>query len=72
MWLELTGPEVRGGECCPGLMRAELTLALQEALFELDVLPGDEEGALVGVYAVIDDLQHAIQRAEELDGKPVG
>jgi hypothetical protein len=48
-------------------MRDELTYALREALFELDVLPSDEDAALVGLYAVMDDLQEALHRAQALD-----
>jgi hypothetical protein len=48
-------------------MREELCHALTEALFELDVLPESEEGALVGLYAVIDDLQDAVHRTEKMD-----
>jgi hypothetical protein len=52
--------------CCD-LMREELCHALMEALYELDVLPCEEDGALVGLYAVIDDLQAAIRRTESMD-----
>lgn len=55
-----------GCRCCD-IMREELCHALMEALYELDVLPENEEGALVGVYAVIDDLRAALERAECLD-----
>lgn len=62
--------EVSRGEshcrCCD-IMRDELCHALVEALYELDVLPENEEGALVGVYAVIDDLRTALDRTECLD-----
>jgi hypothetical protein len=51
----------------PNLMRDELSHALIEALYELDVLPPDDEAALVGLYAVMDDLQKAIHRTEALD-----
>lgn len=51
----------------PGVMRDELSHALVEALYELDVLPLDDEAAMVGLYAVMDDLQAAIQRTEALD-----
>ena len=58
------------GDCrCCDIMREELCRALTEALYELDVLPENEEGALVGVYAVIDDLRTALDRAECLDMK---
>lgn len=52
--------------CCDR-MRDELCHALMEALYELDVLPQNEDGAIVGVYAVIDDLQAAIGRTEAMD-----
>ncbi|MGK7313528.1 MAG: hypothetical protein ACN0LA_15025 [Candidatus Longimicrobiales bacterium M2_2A_002] len=48
-------------------MRDELCHALVEALYELDVLPESEEGALIGVYAVMDDLRTALDRTECLD-----
>jgi hypothetical protein len=51
----------------PGVMRDELSHALVEALYELDVLPQQEDAALVGIYAVMDDLQLAIRRTEALD-----
>ena len=60
----------RDGACrCCDVMREELCHALTEAQYELDVLPENEEGALVGVYAVIDDLRTALDRAECLDLK---
>lgn len=49
-------------------MRDELSHALHEALFELQALPETEDGALVGLYAVMDDLEDAVERTEELDG----
>ena len=52
--------------CCDQ-MREELCHALMEALYELDVLPENEEGAIVGVYAVIDDLRAALDRTECMD-----
>jgi hypothetical protein len=51
----------------PRLMRDELSHALVEALYELDVLPADEEAAVVGIYAVMDDLHNALNRTEALD-----
>ncbi|MFP4624415.1 MAG: hypothetical protein ACOC3J_00240 [Gemmatimonadota bacterium] len=48
-------------------MREELCHALMEAQYELEVLPVDEDGMLVGIYAVIDDLQAALRRTEALD-----
>jgi hypothetical protein len=58
-----------GRASCPGAtaMRDELSHALVEALYELDVLPGNEEAALVGLYAVMDDLREAIRKTEALD-----
>ena len=47
--------------------RDELSHALVEALYELEVLPKDQDGALVGLYAVMDDLTEAIHRTEALD-----
>ncbi len=62
------GPAKSTGRCrCCDVMRDELCHALTEALYELDVLPGEEEGALVGLYAVMDDLQAAIGRTESMD-----
>jgi hypothetical protein len=55
------------GPSDPVLMREELSQALVEALYELTVLPRDPEGALVGIYAVMEDLQRAIHRAEGCD-----
>jgi hypothetical protein len=49
------------------LMRDELRHALREALLELDELTQDGEGALVGLYAVMDDLEIAIRRTQALD-----
>lgn len=49
------------------MMRDELSHALVEALYELEVLPRNEDGALMGLYAVMDDLAEAIQRTERLD-----
>jgi hypothetical protein len=49
------------------LMREELSQALTEALFELEILPTNPDGAMMGLYAVMDDLQKAIQRTQSLD-----
>jgi hypothetical protein len=49
------------------LMRDELSSALTEALYELEVLPENPDGALVGLYAVMDDLHAAIRRTQALD-----
>lgn len=58
----------QAGNCrCCDIMRDELCHALVEALYELDVLPGNEEGAIVGIYAVMDDLRTAMDRAECMD-----
>jgi len=48
-------------------MRDELTHALVEALYELDLLPQDPDGAIVGLYAIMDDLEKAIRRTTALD-----
>jgi hypothetical protein len=58
-----------GRVLCPGAtaMRDELSHALVEALYELDVLSGNDEAALVGLYAVMDDLREAIRKTEALD-----
>jgi hypothetical protein len=49
------------------LMREELSQALTEALFELEILPTNPDGAMMGLYAVMDDLQKAIQRTQSID-----
>jgi hypothetical protein len=49
------------------LMKEELSQALAEALFELEILPKNPDGAMLGMYAVMDDLQMAIQRTQSLD-----
>lgn len=48
-------------------MRDELSHALFEALYELEVLPENADGALLGMYAVMDDLDAAMRRTERLD-----
>jgi len=55
---------------CPARMRKELKNALAEALYELDVLPDNEDGAILGLYAVMDDIKEAIRRTETLDRLP--
>ena len=56
------------GRCrCCDAMREELRHALVEAVYELEVLPDQEDAALVGIYAVIDDLQAAVHRTESMD-----
>jgi hypothetical protein len=57
------GAQVRVTE----LMREVLYHALLEAKYELEVLPRNRDGALLGLYAVMDDLQAAIRHAESLD-----
>lgn len=56
-----------GRSWSPEVMRDELSHALVEALYELEVLPADADGALMGLYAIIDDLQAAIERTERMD-----
>ena len=51
----------------PDIMRDELGHALVEALYELDVLPDEQDGALLGIYAILDDLRDVIDRTERLD-----
>jgi hypothetical protein len=61
----------RSGEgwvCCA--MRDELSHALHEALYELDVLPEDESAALLALYAIMDDLRSALHRAQAMDAAP--
>jgi hypothetical protein len=48
-------------------MRDELSHALVEALYELEVLPDDQDGAVLGIYAILDDLRDAVDRTERLD-----
>ena len=48
-------------------MHEELGHALMEATWELDNLPMDVEQALSRMYAVMDDLQDAIDRTTALD-----
>ena len=48
-------------------MREELSHALMEAIYELEVLPDEEDAALVGIYAVIDDVKAAVRHAESMD-----
>lgn len=67
MSLPLTRDEATRRITDTGLMKDELSHALVEALFELEVLPHDEDGTLLGLYAVMDDLQDAIRRTEALD-----
>jgi hypothetical protein len=67
MRLHSASADSRVGFSSPGLMRDELSHALLEAMYELEVLPSDDDAALVGLYAVMDDLQEAIRRAEAID-----
>lgn len=48
-------------------MHEELGHALMEAIWEMDNLPLQTEEALARLYAVMDDLEEAIQRTEALD-----
>jgi hypothetical protein len=48
-------------------MKDELARALADALFELDSLPCEDDAAMVGLYAVMDDLERAIRRAQAMD-----
>lgn len=68
MRLQATGVERRtAGLCSHDLMREELAQALHEALYELEALPRNQDAALIGLYAVMDDLRHALNRTEALD-----
>jgi hypothetical protein len=49
------------------VMQDELTDALRTALHELRILPQDPEAALLGLYAVMDDIQAAVRRTEAID-----
>jgi hypothetical protein len=48
-------------------MKDELARALSDALFELDSLPCEDDAAMIGLYAVMDDLDRAIRRAQAMD-----
>jgi hypothetical protein len=48
-------------------MREELRHALMDGLCELELLPRSHDGALLGVYAVMDDLRAAMARTQALD-----
>lgn len=67
MWRRNVVPIHSSRTSLPWLMREELSQALAAALYELDVLPDDEAGALVGLYAVMDDLEQGIRRTKLLD-----
>lgn len=49
------------------VMQDELMDALKMALHELRILPEDTDGALMGLYAVMDDVQAALNRTEAID-----
>jgi hypothetical protein len=49
------------------VMQDELIDALKIALHELRILPEDTDGALMGLYAVMDDVQAALNRTEAID-----
>ena len=66
MQLRTAPVERRSRFWSPDVMRDELSHALVEALYELEVLPQNEEARVVGISAVIDDLQDAIARTEKL------
>jgi hypothetical protein len=52
----------------PDVMKDELAHALREALYELRMLPHhNPDAALIGLYAVMDDLRSALDRTEALD-----
>lgn len=67
MRLKAAKHEVKSPFWTPDVMRDELSHALVEALYELEVLPDDHDGALLGIYAVLDDLRDAVDRTERLD-----
>jgi hypothetical protein len=67
MRAQTTQPRARGRPWSPEVMREELSHAVFEALYELDVLPEDADGAVLGLYAILDDLSAAIRRAEGMD-----
>jgi hypothetical protein len=48
-------------------MHEELGQALMTAIWEMDNLPQDTEKAVSRLYAVMDDLQGAIERTQALD-----
>lgn len=49
-------------------MKDELAHALLDALYELELLPGDnEDAAMIGLYAIMDDVRQAIARTEAMD-----
>jgi hypothetical protein len=52
-------------------MHEELGHALMEAIWEMDNLPQDTDRAIARLYAIMDDLQEAIERTNSLDAVPV-
>ncbi len=48
-------------------MHEEMGHALMEAIWEMDNLPIDTDEAITRIYAVMDDLQEAMQRTRTLD-----
>lgn len=64
-----TRPRSRSRSWGPEVMRDELSHALVEALYELDVLPTNPEGAVVGIYAIMDDVRAAIDRTQQMDAR---
>jgi hypothetical protein len=48
-------------------MREELGHCIREALFELDLLPDNEDGQIVGIYAIMDDIERAMTRVQGMD-----
>jgi hypothetical protein len=48
-------------------LHEELGHALMEAVWEMDNLPVDTDEALARIYAVMDDLEQAIDRTKQLD-----
>jgi hypothetical protein len=54
------------------LMRGELRQALMEALCEIELLPASADGAMLGLYAVMDDLRDAMERTQAFDPRGPG
>jgi hypothetical protein len=48
-------------------MCEELSHSVREALFEMEFLPVNEDGRILGVYAIMDDLERAIRRVQAMD-----
>jgi hypothetical protein len=52
----------------PAVLKDELAHALFEALYELELLPADnDDAAMIGLYAIMDDVRQAIARTEAMD-----